>query len=99
MIIRADGGVINERRRLSTTGHVVVAVKDGEADVVQRGLPIEPEDQARFVEEASSAAAEAARASSGNQEKRREAIRLAVRRCATNWTGKKPLVDVLMFDQ
>jgi ribonuclease J len=25
----------------------------------------------------------------------REAIRLAVRRCASEWTGKKPVVDVL----
>jgi len=26
----------------------------------------------------------------------REAIRLAVRRCATAWTGKKPLVEVML---
>ena len=26
----------------------------------------------------------------------REAVRLAVRRCATAWTGKKPLVDVTL---
>jgi ribonuclease J len=25
----------------------------------------------------------------------REAVRLAVRRCATLWTGKKPIVEVL----
>ena len=99
MITRADGGVLNERRRLSSTGHVVVAVADGRADVAQRGLPIEAEDQARFVEEASSAAEEAAKAAPMSGEKRREAIRLAVRRCATDWTGKKPLVDVLLFDR
>jgi ribonuclease J len=73
-------------------------VKGGDADVVQRGLPIEPGDQARFVAEASAAAEAAARDGKGNADKRREAIRLAVRRCATDWTGKKPLVDVLMFD-
>jgi ribonuclease J len=27
----------------------------------------------------------------------REAVRLAVRRCATEWTGKKPVVDVLVI--
>lgn len=99
MIVRADGGVINERRRLSSTGHVVVAVKDGEADVAQRGLPIEPDDQARFVQEAIAAAEAAGRMPSNSPDKRREAIRLAVRRCATEWTGKKPLVDVLLFDR
>ena len=30
----------------------------------------------------------------GDQDKSREAVRLAVRRCATLWTGKKPVVDV-----
>ncbi len=97
MIVPADGGAINERRRLSQTGHVVVAVRDGEADVVARGLPIEVADMAQFVEEASDAAARAARERSATTDKRREAVRLAVRRCATDWTGKKPLVDVLMF--
>ena len=32
----------------------------------------------------------------GPEDKVREAIRLAVRRCATEWTGKKPVVDVLL---
>ena len=30
------------------------------------------------------------------QDQLREAVRLAVRRCATAWTGKKPLVDVTL---
>ena len=99
MIVAADGGVINERRRLSQTGHVVVAVHDSEADVVARGLPIEPADMDKFVEEASTAAAKAAAERASSEDKRREAIRLAVRRAATDWTGKKPLVDVLLFDR
>ena len=32
-----------------------------------------------------------------DREKLREAIRLAVRRVATQWTGKKPMVDVLIL--
>jgi ribonuclease J len=32
-------------------------------------------------------------------EKLREKIRLAVRRTATRWTGKKPVVDVLLIAQ
>ena len=30
------------------------------------------------------------------EDKLRENVRLAVRRCATAWTGKKPLVEVML---
>jgi ribonuclease J len=33
----------------------------------------------------------------GEKEKIREAVRLAVRRTATEWTGKKPIVDVMLL--
>ena len=33
----------------------------------------------------------------GDEAKLREAIRLAVRRRATHWTGKKPVVDVSLI--
>jgi ribonuclease J len=98
MIVSADGGVINERRRLSQTGHVVVAVSGRHARINARGLPIEPDDMDRFVNETTAAAESAASSREANVDRRREAIRLAVRRCATDWTGKKPLVDVLLFD-
>ena len=29
-------------------------------------------------------------------DKSKEDVRIAVRRCATEWTGKKPIVDVLI---
>ena len=32
-----------------------------------------------------------------DEEKLRESVRLAVRRCATLWTGKKPVVEVLLL--
>lgn len=98
MITRANGAALSDRRRLSLSGHVVVAVHGRDADVVQRGLPVEDEDLAKFVSEASAAASKAAGGRESSEDKRREAIRLAVRRVATDWTGKKPLVDVLMFD-
>lgn len=97
MIVPAEGGGIAERRRLSQTGYVVVAVHGNEADVVQRGLPVDADDADAFIAEAI-AGAEAAAKSGVSGEKRREAIRLAVRRIATDWTGKKPLVDVLLFE-
>ena len=99
MIVAANGGGINERRRISDTGHVVVAVNGMAADVVQRGLPIESDDIDRFVQEASAAAQKSLSERINDPNKRREAVRLAVRRCATEWTGKKPLVDVLMFER
>ena len=32
-----------------------------------------------------------------SEDRLREAVRLAVRRCATVWTGKKPAVEVMML--
>jgi ribonuclease J len=31
-----------------------------------------------------------------DEEKMRESVRLAVRRCANAWTGKKPIVEVMV---
>jgi ribonuclease J len=54
------------------------------------------EDRDDFLVEACAAAAEAARRDGAEEGKLRESVRLAVRRCATEWTGKKPVVDVLV---
>ena len=59
------------------------------------GVPVE-EDRDDFIADATDAAARAY--SPGvDDEKVRESVRLAVRRCATLWTGKKPLVEVMML--
>ena len=59
------------------------------------GIPVE-EDRGDFLADASDTAARAC--SPGvPEEKMREAVRLAVRRCATLWTGKKPMVDVTLM--
>jgi ribonuclease J len=34
----------------------------------------------------------------GDYDKLRETVRLAVRRVAVSWTGKKPIVDVLIVE-
>jgi ribonuclease J len=44
------------------------------------------------------AAAEAVQGGSRDRDRLREEVRLAVRRCATRWTGKKPIVDVLLLE-
>ncbi len=103
VILPADGATISERRRLALYGQISVAVALGQGgrligtpEVRTQGVPVE-DDRETFLDEIRDAVAEAARGK-GDQEKRREAIRLAARRVATQWTGKKPIVDVLMID-
>ena len=102
VILPADGSTINERRKLAINGQISVAVAIdrqgrgiGRPQVRVQGVPVE-EDRVAFVEDAAAAAAEALNGGKREIEKRREDIRLAVRRVATRWTGKKPIVDVLI---
>jgi ribonuclease J len=101
VILPADGTTLNERRRIATTGLISVAVvldgdgTAGDVEIGVQGIPVE-EDRETFIEEACELASAAA-VTSGDEAKVREAIRLAVRRCATEWTGKKPVVDVLLL--
>jgi len=104
VILPADGGTINERRKLAINGQISVAValdKNGRTigspQVRLQGIPVE-EDRADFVDDAVAAAFEAVKGGRKDIERRREDIRLAVRRVATRWTGKKPVVDVLLIE-
>ena len=103
VILPADGTTINERRRLALYGQisVAVAIKDGRLlghpQIRVQGVPVE-EDRDKFIEEAADAAAEAVRAGKTGGDALREALRLAVRRTATRFTGKKPIVDVLVIE-
>jgi len=102
VILPADGTTINERRRLAAYGQMSVAVAFDSAGRVKdtavrlQGIPVE-EDKDDFIADACDAAEEAARKGAGDEEKLREAIRLAVRRKAVEWTGKKPVVDVMIL--
>lgn len=98
MIVDADGGSVNERRKLAVNGHASVAVSGRQAEVTCRGLPVEPEERNELLADARKAALDAARSGERDRERRREAVRLAVRRVLTDWTGKKPIVDVLLLD-
>lgn len=105
VILPSDGSTINERRKLAAFGQISVAVairKDGQligdAQVRIQGIPVE-EDREPFIEEAAKSAADAVRGAKGkDRDKLREGIRLSVRRVATRWTGKKPIVDVLLIE-
>jgi ribonuclease J len=104
VILPADGATMGERRRLALNGQISVAVAIGSngraigaPQLKLQGLPVE-DDREAFLDEATEAAAQASRKPEKDREKLREGIRLAVRRCASRWTGKKPVVDVLMVE-
>ena len=102
VILPADGNSINERRRIAINGQISVALATrggqliGDPEVRVQGVPVE-EDRAAFLVEAVDAVRATQRGGPRDTEKMREAIRLAVRKVAVRWTGKKPIVDVLMI--
>jgi len=101
VILPADGTTINERRKIAVGGLITVALpvnRGGQlagAPVVRPfGVPVEA-DRDDFIADATDTA-ERAFEPRADEERAREAVRLAVRRCATAWTGKKPVVDVTL---
>jgi ribonuclease J len=102
VILPADGSTMNERRRIAVNGVIAVAVPvrgdgrlAGDVEIALEGVPVE-EDRDAFIAEAVEAARRAVGAAK-EEERLREDIRLAVRRCATEWTGKKPVVRVMLL--
>jgi ribonuclease J len=101
VILPSDGATIVERRRLAHNGLIAVSVVMGRnglpaatPQVSAHGVPVE-EDKAEFL----AACAEAAEKAAAKADPKRggdfaEAIRVAVRRVAREWTGKKPVTDV-----
>jgi len=103
VILPADGSTMNERRKVALHGQISVAVAldrrgklVGDPALRTQGVPVE-EDKAAFLAEAADEAAQAVSKGSLEEEALRERVRLAVRRTATRWTGKKPVVDVLLI--
>jgi ribonuclease J len=103
VILPADGATINERRKISINGLITVALPVapdgrllGTAMIRPFGVPVE-EDRTDFIADAADAAVRAYEPGV-DLEKVREAVRLAVRRCATLWTGKKPVVEVMLVE-
>ncbi|HEX2802664.1 MAG TPA: ribonuclease J [Sphingomicrobium sp.] len=101
VILPADGATVNERRRISVGGLITVALpigSDGKLagppHIRPFGVPVE-EDRDDFISDATDSA-QRAFDGKADEEKMREAVRLAVRRCATAWTGKKPIVEVMV---
>ena len=100
IIAPADGEAITMRRRLMREGVVIVAL-DGDLNprLDSLGLPLD-EDYPDFVEEAQADIVAAIRKLKGNARKDpalvHEAARLAARRAAQRWSGKRPQVRVIL---
>lgn len=102
VILPADGSTVTERRKIGYGGLITVALpvaEDGRLAgtplVRPFGIPVE-EDRGDFIADATDAATRAF-VPDADEERLREAVRLAVRRCATLWTGKKPVVEVMLL--
>jgi len=102
VILPADGSTVNERRRMGYGGLITVALPIGDNGELAGtplirpfGVPVE-EDREDFIADATDAA-KRAYSPGGQEDAARESVRLAVRRCATLWTGKKPLVEVMIL--
>ena len=100
IIVPADGDAITMRRRLSRDGLVILVLgRDGTAHVEGVGLPLD-EDYEAFIAEAKQDIADALAKLKGgarrNDAEIVEAARLAARRAATRWSGKRPQVRVIL---
>ncbi|MBX9643092.1 MAG: ribonuclease J [Novosphingobium sp.] len=102
IISPADGEAMVMRRRLAQNGLAIVVLDGkGRVHVESIGLPLD-EDYDEFVEEAQQDVKVALSKLKGGQRHDRdvvvEAARLAARRAAQRWSGKKPQVRVILAD-
>ncbi len=108
LIIPANGDTIHARRRLAANGLVIVAlpVSDrfkltGDPVIDCLGLPLD-EDLDDFIGEAQEDVRKALASMKGEKAHNREAVieaaRLAARRAAQRWSGKKPVTQVLLVE-
>ena len=100
LIVPADGEAITMRRRMALNGLVIVALDSRLTPQIDAiGLPLD-EDFDEFVTEAESDVTDAIAKLRGKDRNDansiHEAARLAARRAAVRWSGKKPQVKVLM---
>ena len=101
IISPADGEAMVMRRRLAQNGLVTVVLSpNGKVKITGIGLPLD-EDYAAFVSEAENDVT-AALTKLGKQRRDTasvtEAARLAARRAAARWSGKKPQVQVVLLE-
>ncbi|MXO61771.1 ribonuclease J [Qipengyuania oceanensis] len=101
LIVPADGEAITMRRRIMRDGAIVVVLdRKLQPHIEAFGLPLD-EDMPQFVLEATADIEKAIARLKGAARKDRseisEATRLATRRAAQRWSGKRPQVRVMML--
>jgi ribonuclease J len=104
VIIPHDGQTIIERRRLQQNGIVTATLVIGkggklvaDAKIIVQGLPVE-EDRDAFIDEAVQVVEKAFyQAADRDEAKLIEHIRIAVRRLARDYTGKKPVTEISLI--
>lgn len=101
VILPADGGTIGDRRKIAHSGFMAVMLvldRQGRlaADpaIIAKGVPVE-EDEEEFLAECTGKINDLFR-NIGSKDNRRLAdeVKVAVRRVARQWTGKKPVTEV-----
>lgn len=106
IIAPADGSAMAQRRKLAESGLVVAALavsavgkQTSAVEIAAVGLPLE-EDMDEFIAEAQGDVEKAVAAIKGDKKRDRaaiaETVRLTVRRAAQRWSGKKPVVQVML---
>ncbi len=103
IIVPADGEAVTMRRRLSRDGYLVVVLgKGGSIQIEGVGLPLD-EDYDAFIDEAVEDVKRSLSKLRGAAARDREAIyeaaRLAARRAAQRWSGKKPQTRVILPEE
>lgn len=104
VIVTADGKTLNERRKIAYNGVISVAVAlnekgklSGQPVLRLMGVPLE-EDEEDFLDEIYDDISKKFSKPVGDINRFSEDLRLLVRRAATEWTGKKPIVSVLVVE-
>ncbi len=104
VIIPADGKTLNERRKIAYNGLISVAIGldakgklFGQPVVSLSGVPLE-EDEEEFLDEICAKIVKTFKKPVGDINRFSEEVRLMVRRSATEWTGKKPVVSVMVVE-
>lgn len=102
IIVPADGETIVTRRRLARDGILIVALDTERSPQIHGfGLPLD-EDYDAFVDEAEADVVKALASLKGAKARDREVVvetvRLAARRAAQRWSGKKPQTRVILAE-
>ena len=101
VILPADGATIAARRKMAWSGlmlvTLVVAGKGrlaAEPTVIAKGVPVEEDEEAFLAEAADAAEATFKKYGMGDRRRLEDEVKIAVRRVARQWTGKKPPTEV-----